>query len=72
MQYYGLLQIGTPPQDFEMLFDTGSSWMWVADKTCTSCSSNHTSPPLPPAPLQDWGAVQARELTDHLRLNPKP
>ncbi|KAI9314377.1 Syncephapepsin [Dichotomocladium elegans] len=42
VEYYGVVSVGTPPQDLKLDFDTGSADLWFASEGCTNCGSSQT------------------------------
>ena len=41
MEYYGIIKVGSPPKDFKILFDTGSSNLWLPSSKCNICNDKN-------------------------------
>jgi len=39
VQIYSTIYIGDNMQPFELIFDTGSNWLWVNGRICDNCNS---------------------------------
>ncbi|XP_005230435.1 cathepsin E [Falco peregrinus] len=57
LEYFGQISIGTPPQNFTVVFDTGSSNLWVPSIYCVSkaCAAHNQFQPVQSSTYQAVG-----------------
>jgi saccharopepsin len=41
VQLFSRIYMGSDKQEFKMIFDTGSDWLWVSSRICMSCPKSH-------------------------------
>jgi len=41
IQIFAKIQFGSQRDTFDMIFDSGSSWVWLATDKCASCVNPH-------------------------------
>ncbi|KAF9258848.1 acid protease [Marasmius fiardii PR-910] len=79
--YFGTVNVGTPPQPFGVILDTGSSDLWLASTTCATCdsstalydstrSSSAQNVNRPVSITYGSGAVRGTTVTDSVSLGP--
>ena len=42
LQYYGPLKVGSAGKEFTLVYDTGSSWLWIPNQNCSGCPTRNT------------------------------
>ena len=39
IQIFSKIYVGSERREFDMIFDTGSSWLWIENKSCDNCAN---------------------------------